>query len=263
MIEPYIPEQILDYFEPVSGLRHEVLGDYLCYFGEGVAVVVGYPLGLGKVKRLEDIMREVEMKAWRIEVIAPRLPRKFRFKEVFEDEYYRLRLPLTLRKKLRYMVNRAERELTVSESRELRREHVELMEEFLRRRDIMPHMRYVCERLHRYLSKSKTARLLNAYEKKGMLVGFDVIDLPQGPYSFYMFNFIRRGEGYVPGVSDLLLHELVKLSDEEGKKYVNMGLGINEGVRRFKLKWGAEAFLPYRYGIISREDKFSEIFMGL
>lgn len=76
---------------------------------------------------------------------------------------------------------------------------------------------------------------------------------------------IERGEEYVPGVSDLPFHELVKVSDKAGKRYVNMGLGINEGVRRFKLKWGAEKFLPYQYGVLRRPEKpsFLEIFRRL
>jgi hypothetical protein len=31
---------------------------------------------------------------------------------------------------------------------------------------------------------------------------------------------------------------MVEMSVEYGKKYVHLGLGVNEGIRRFKMKWG-------------------------
>ena len=59
-----------------------------------------------------------------------------------------------------------------------------------------------------------------------------------------MFNF-SSGANYVPGASDLLLFEVIQQAEAEGKKYINLGLGINPGVTFFKEKWGGVAFLPY------------------
>jgi hypothetical protein len=50
---------------------------------------------------------------------------------------------------------------------------------------------------------------------------------------------------------------VVEVSKEEGKKYVNLGLGINRGVTFFKKKWGGVAFLSYAsclYDAPRRED---------
>jgi hypothetical protein len=33
----------------------------------------------------------------------------------------------------------------------------------------------------------------------------------------------------------------------EGKKYINLGLGINQGVSFFKEKWGGAVFLPHAF----------------
>jgi hypothetical protein len=38
-----------------------------------------------------------------------------------------------------------------------------------------------------------------------------------------------------------------------GKRSINMGLGINSGVRRFKEKWGAAAFLRYESALVRRK----------
>jgi len=53
-----------------------------------------------------------------------------------------------------------------------------------------------------------------------------------------MFNFTSDAL-YVPGVSDLLLFEVIKQSKIEGRKYMNLGLGINPGVTFFKRNGGA------------------------
>lgn len=261
--EPYIPEQIIDYFEPISGLTVQMYENYLLYVNEGTAVVVGYPI-YGEYCE-EGVARIVQKylkgeKKNRIVVIAPKLPSSLTFEEVKSDNYYRLTLPIKLfNKKIRYMVSRASRELTVEAGRSLTRNHRQLMENFLNRPDVEEFMEHVCNRLDYYLSRSKTVKIINAFSKKGRLAGFDVVDFPAGRYSFYMFNFIDRSDSYVPGVSDLMLYHFLKISEEEGKWYVNMGLGINEGVERFKRKWGAKPFLSYQYGVL-RCDGIPKLF---
>ena len=47
--------------------------------------------------------------------------------------------------------------------------------------------------------------------------------------------------------SDLLFLEMIKLTRENGKKTINFGLGVNEGIRRFKEKWGGIPFLNYEF----------------
>ena len=50
-----------------------------------------------------------------------------------------------------------------------------------------------------------------------------------------------------------LFLEMVRLAEREGKKAINLGLGINSGIRRFKQKWGGFPFLPYASALIRRE----------
>jgi len=54
-------------------------------------------------------------------------------------------------------------------------------------------------------------------------------------------------KNYVPHASDLLFFEMLTLAKEYGKNYINLGLGVNEGIRRFKEKWGGVPFLRYEF----------------
>jgi hypothetical protein len=37
------------------------------------------------------------------------------------------------------------------------------------------------------------------------------------------------------------------MAREYGKGYINLGLGVNPGIRRFKEKWGGKPSLPYEF----------------
>lgn len=55
-------------------------------------------------------------------------------------------------------------------------------------------------------------------------------------------------------LSDLLFYEMINLAKEHGKGYINLGLGVNEGIRRFKEKWGGVPFLRYEFCEYRRKD---------
>jgi hypothetical protein len=51
---------------------------------------------------------------------------------------------------------------------------------------------------------------------------------------------------YVPGASDLLLSKLISICSQYDKRYIHLGLGISNGIRRFKEKWGAKPTRRYK-----------------
>jgi hypothetical protein len=122
----------------------------------------------------------------------------------------------------------------------------------------------IFERIGDYLSSSTTTWVFNARNKRNELVAFDVAEFKPRSYSFYMFNF-SSDTLYVPGVSDLLLYEVIHQAKKEGKKYINLGLGINSGVTFFKEKWGGMAFLPYAFCLyrISKKENLETLFQKL
>jgi hypothetical protein len=40
---------------------------------------------------------------------------------------------------------------------------------------------------------------------------------------------------------------MIKLTQEQGKDIINLGLGVNAGIRRFKEKWGGIPYLNYEF----------------
>jgi hypothetical protein len=181
-----------------------------------------------------------------ISLIAPSIPSSLNdCIHAPSDQYYRLDLSaLSISQKLRNMLSRAGRELSVEKCRNFGKEHKKLIEAFLKTHPVDEATRFVVEKIGDYLSSSTTVWVFDARDNNGELVAFDVAEFKPKNYAIYMFNFSSE-TFYVPGASDLLLSEVVKQAKTERKKYINLGLGINPGVTFFKKKWGGVVFLPY------------------
>ncbi len=243
----YIPEHIVSYVVPISKLEPFLISNHLCYSGKNQLVFIGYPLATHFDERILEKTLEKAVEEFRpenIAIIAPKLP-PIKKAIVESDKYFLLDLnSFEINKKLRNMLARASKDLIVERGK-IAEEHRRLVREFLKVRSIDERTKYIFENIPAYTSSSQTAVVLDARDKNSNLAAFNVVDF-SGDYAFYMFNFISR-ENYVPGASDLLFNELIKIAREKGKKYINMGLGINEGVRKFKEKWGGRPFLDYEF----------------
>ncbi|MBM4274862.1 MAG: hypothetical protein FJ134_10460 [Deltaproteobacteria bacterium] len=244
-----IPEQVPGYVAAVSGAEPFLRDDYLCYLAGEMLIFVGYPLeGPVAAEKLREHLQAAKerFKATGLTLIAPQAPPGFRpLGSTGPDHYFRLDLEKpALQGKLLYTLNRAARELRVEEGGELREEHISCVAEFLDSRKIGKDTRMIFSRIPEYIAAVSTSRVFTARDGAGRLSAFTVAEFGSRDYAFYMFNFRSPGN-QVPGVSDLLLNELVAKARALGKHYVNLGLGINEGVAFFKRKWGAYPFLPY------------------
>jgi hypothetical protein len=96
-----------------------------------------------------------------------------------------------------------------------------------------------------YVASARHAFVLNAWGLKKNLAAFYVVDLAARDFANYIIGCYSKNN-YVIGASDLLLSELIKMSSEQGKGYIHLGLGVNSGIRRFKEKWGARPTRSYR-----------------
>jgi hypothetical protein len=72
------------------------------------------------------------------------------------------------------------------------------------------------------------------------------MELAAGKFATYVVGCFSKNH-YVPHASDLLFFEMIKLAGEKHKEYIHLGLGVNEGIRRFKKKWGGIPFLKYEF----------------
>ena len=251
--QAYLPEHLPEYVEAISGAQAHLLGNYLCFTRKAHLIFIGYPLGVNS----DDTARAYSSACEQFEpstvaLIAPDIwlpPAGIEMQS--RDSYYRCRLPLEkIEPKTAYMVRRAQRELTLGHG-SFQKEHKKLIKAFLKAHRLTAEQTYLYQHIDRYLKHSSTGRILEA-RRRDVLVAFTVVDLGSADYAFYLFNFRSHREN-VPGASDLLLKSMLDLAQSEGKKAVNLGLGIHQGIRRFKEKWGGAPFLPYHSAWVHRK----------
>jgi hypothetical protein len=249
----YVPEHIPGYVAAVSAVEPHLVEGYLCYQAGETLIFIGYPLG--RTSEGADLSRAVSAAVERfrprqVALTAPCLPDLTPRCEPRErDAYYRLVLAdVRVPAKEQSLIRRAARELRVEQGRQLGAAHEALIAEFLASHAVAGEARRIYERMPAYLTDAGTARLFSARDPAGQLAAFAVAEFGGQAYAFYQFS-IRSAQRPVPGASDLLLNEVIVAARGEGKTYLNLGLGVHGGVTRFKQKWGAEAFLPYEYGV--------------
>ena len=249
----YIPEHIPDYVEALSGATACLIDDFVCFYRRKHMIFNGYPLGTptGNVAEAYKAACE-EFKPATVAILAPEiwLP-----EETYElqsnDHYFQLTLPLkSLDARVAYMIRRAERELSLHHG-EFKKEHKRLIKEFIKTHDLTLAQRQIYKQIHAYLKHSAGCRIIEV-RKGSHLAAFTIADVGPQDYAFYLFNF-RSKKIMVPGASDLLFKEMLALAQSEGKKAVNLGLGIHSGIRRFKEKWGGKRFLSYKSVLVRRE----------
>jgi hypothetical protein len=119
--------------------------------------------------------------------------------------------------------------------------HKWLLKNFMRAHTLDEEQRFIFERVPKY-AQCETTVVFEARNARGKLIAFDIADFGAGQYAFYMFNF-RSHKYSVPGASDLLLKHIIERAQAEGKRHLNLGLGIDPGITFFKKKWGATPFL--------------------
>lgn len=252
-LHAYLPEHIPQYVIPISQAEPHLIGEFLIYVKKGLLIFVGYPLNIPfEEKRLEATIEDAigRFKPESVSLIAPAIPSSLKMgPNPPSDHYYRLDLStIFISQKLRNMLRRAGRELCVRKSPGFDREHRQIVEGFLKNRPLDEATRFIFQRIDAYLSSSRTASIFEARTRDGDLVAFDVAEFMPRNHAVYMFNF-RSQTRYIPGASDLLLFTVIQQAIADGKRYVNLGLGINPGVMFFKAKWGGVAFLPHAFGL--------------
>jgi hypothetical protein len=267
--EAVIPEQLLAYVRAVSGAAPRLMGNCVGFAAEDKVVLVGYPL---HEPRDEEAMAKAVGEALKIQglghltVIGPaRPPQAPAESQVTEDCYYSLPVPPPFPpQKLRNLIRRAGRDLTIERGCECGEDHLVLVQRYLDERRLATGTRHLFRQLPRYLAASSGSLVLSGRLADGKLAAFVVGDFSALRTAFFMFCF--RDPGLAPpGSADFLLAGLLEEAHTRGQTLMNLGLGISDGVAFFKRKWGAVPFLPYvevgwapaRPGLLKR---FSSVF---
>ena len=250
----YLPEHLPNYVRAVSGAEPFLHHNYLYFLNKKHLIFNGYPLESDSdppASAYDAICERCQPST--VALIAPALclPAE-QCEQQTTDSYYRLDLPLPpVDPAVAYMVRRARRELQVGQGH-FGKEHKKVIKAFVAGHNFNRQQKYLYKHISQYLKASDSAVLLEA-RREGKLAAFNIVDLGAADYAFYMFSF-RSEKTKVPGASDLLFHEMVKLSQAETKKAVNLGLGVNAGIRRFKEKWGGVPFLDYCSALVDKRE---------
>jgi hypothetical protein len=245
----YVPEHMPGYATAISGGETFLLENYPCYREKEFLVFIGYPLRdpFDETKMEKILAAAIErFTPSRVALIAPSISRR-EGERGDSDAYYQLDLdPLKIQAKVKNMIHRASRELQVEKGREFLGEHRQLVEDFLKTRRVSGGTHTIFQKIQEYLASVPTAWVFSARARDGRLAGFDIAEFGAKDYAFYMFNF-RSSQNAAPGTSDLLLYELIRAAQQQGKRFVNLGLGVNAGVTFFKRKWGGRPFLNHEF----------------
>ncbi len=191
-------------------------------------------------------------------VIAPEIPPSLRdeLEEEERDIYYILKIEtVSFPPRLLRATQKAAQQLTVVKSRDFSAEHISLSHQYLTQAAMPSRIKELFRRLPAYINYSSTALILSAWDRRGKLSAYYVLELAGEKFITYVLGGYSK-ENYVPHASDLLFYEMYKMAKEMRKEYIHLGLGVNEGIRKFKIKWGGVPYLPYEAGAILSKEKF-------
>jgi hypothetical protein len=248
----FVPEHILNLMVPISKGEPFLKEEHLVFVKDNWLILVGYPLeGNFSQERCERVLKQA-VETFRPEYlwfIGPEIPPSLQgsCKERQTDQYYKFDLNQTkLKPSLQRVTDKASKELIVERGHSISKEHEALISELLKREKLPPRLRELYRAMPDYVAHSSTACVLNARDKNGKLCAFFVVELGAKNFSTYVLGCHSK-KHYVPHASDFLFLEMIKLTHEHGKNTINLGLGVNEGIRRFKEKWGGIPFLNYEF----------------
>lgn len=246
----YVPEHTVSLITYLSGGEPFLIEDFFVCRTKDWVILIGFPFedefdtaGLERV--IDEIKKQFNPEL--LSLIAPELPSSIG-KDCLEgdsDYYYTLEAKKpVIRSVVRRNLKKARQALHVECASNIGESHRLLMDEFMQRVHPPARVKNMMLKLPGYLDECESPMVLNAWDHQNRLCAFYIIDLAAAAFSNYIIGCYSR-ENYILGASDLLLDELIRLSVEFKKRYIHLGLGVNEGIRRFKSKWGAKPTRRY------------------
>lgn len=246
-----VPEHSRPLLEAISAGRSFELDSHIFVADGDWLMAIGYPLeGEFSVSRFEDALGEAmrRVKPSDCFAIAPEMPEKLKEYVQDRDVYYTLDAASPVPAKLRGPVRHAAERLRVDETREFSPEHRRLWAEFLSRIPLPPRIRQLYSGTASALRGGADLRLLNAWDAEGQLAACLLLDYSLPRHVSYVLGAHSKTH-YVPHAPDLLFAEMLERARAEGKSTVLLGLGVNEGITRFKKKWGGVQDAPYELAV--------------
>jgi hypothetical protein len=246
----YIPEHLVGLMTSLCSGEPFLIEDHFCCQKDDWLILVGYPLQGDFIldefnTTLENVKKQFRPRY--LSLISAQLSASFASgcKEHESDFYYTLDpQKLTIDNGIRRNLKKAAKALRLERSKHMLAAHYELMQEFMA--NVLPPSRVeaLLQKMPDFVKHADSAMVLNAWDSKKNLAAFYVVDLAANLFSNYVIGCYSK-KNYARGASDLLLYELIQISLEKKKSYIHLGLGVNDGIRRFKEKWGGKPTLSY------------------
>lgn len=241
------PEHSVLFMQAMSGGEPFLIGSYLFLAAEDWLIAVGYPLS-GKNSAAgfdqtlaEAIRRSRARTCW---AIAPTLPDRLKAYCREQDNYYVLAADAKVPQRLDRLADKTSRHLKVEEGKAFTAEHRRLWAEFVGRAALPPNVRELFAGTEAVVQKAPGLVLLNAWDLHGHLAASLLLNTAPCAFLTYLIGAHSRTH-YTPYASDLLFREMIRIAGRQGKKLIHLGLGVNDGIRRFKTKWGGAPAVPF------------------
>ena len=249
-----VPEHSLPLMRAMSQGAPFCVGPYLFLAAGDWLMAVAYPLrGKYSHAAFETALTEALEKSGAVScwAVGPDLPPRLHAHIVDRDRFSLLPAGTDPPARLRGPLRRAATALRVEESGEFTPDHRRLWAEFMGRADrkegrpLAPHVRELYARTPEALAEADGhLRLLNAWDREGRLAACLLLDYAPEKFTSYVLGAHSRAH-YAPHAADLLFAAMLENARKAGKRYVHLGLGVNEGILHFKRKWGGRPYLPY------------------
>jgi hypothetical protein len=246
----YVPEHIPSLMKGISGAEVHRAGHYAVFVKENWLLFVGYPLfGEFFLLDCQNALEQTrdQFKPENLSFIGPQAP------EIWQeylagsqsDTYFTLDLENWQPKPdLIRQSRKASKTLNVTTGSEFTRQHQRLVKELIERQPLPPLIAELYQAMPSYLRRSPSATLLEGRDLDDRLNAFYVIERAAENFDIYILGAYSK-KHYIAHASDLLFLEMVNLAKQEGKTQLQLGLGVNPGIQKFKQKWGGKPFLPY------------------
>jgi hypothetical protein len=248
----YVPEHIVSLMRLLSEGDPFLIEDYLGLAKDDWLMIIGYPLEKPFSQERYDHVLNRAVEAYRPQrlwTIGPEAPASdsVPWTERETDQYYIFEMERTAPSAaLCREVRKASEKLVIERGQSWTEEHHALTTEFLGRVAVPERVRGLYLAMPQVIGPSPSAWTIDARDKVGALCAFSVLDLGARQFSAYILGAHSK-ENYIPHASDLLFFEMIRFSREQGKSAINLGLWVNEGIGRFKKKWGGRPFLKYEF----------------
>jgi len=242
-----VPEHSVLFMQSMSGGEPFVAGPYLFFTAEDWLIAVGYPLsdetsGKGFDQALAEAVRRSRARTcW---AIGPSLPDRLKAYGQAHDNYYVLSTDAKVPPRLERLAEKTSGLLRLEEGHTFTAAHRRLWAEFVGRAALPSNVRELFAKTEAVLQKTSGLVLLNAWDPHGHLAACLLLDTAPRAFLTYLIGAHSRTH-YTPYASDLLFREMIRIARRQGKAFIHLGLGVNEGIRRFKTKWGGAPALPY------------------